>query len=293
MSESTDEPSTTQAKLLVPLALPSVLIPRLRKLDVGEKSACETTLGCVPLRRRSSTPYDAKPLSTSPRPERALTPTFRSPRGPCDSPPLTALPRINGEDNFLARSSNLSRSSNSSLSKSSSPAATLLERAKSDRLPRRERRTHSTTPEPPESAIDIMERRFSVGAYAPNKRPLLVRRVRDPLGVAEDVDIFFIPKGKMTAADYAVLANAQQTDSAAVPDHDALDEDYRVLRRRASLLLLGRAGVIFTRLDAQEESVAEEGKFSQFACAPNFVPSMPPTDYDTLEIIAPLNARLT
>ena len=83
---------------------------------------------------------------------------------------------------------------------------------------------------------------MSTGALAPNKRPILIKRILDPLGINPAFELYLIPPGKITAEHRQLIAlAAPERDGADGMDRYATVTEIQRARMHASMLLMHRS----------------------------------------------------
>ena len=312
------------------LSLADVLRPRLQRSSsasevagsgIKRRASAPTPPNMLTPLSSSSPPLPPQPRSVTPTSASTARPTSRLSTSQSPAPPgvsRSGSPLLSGSDrSWLTQSARNSPTLSSSIPLAVSTAGgsivplppSFLERSMSERhynrdspraspraarTPRGNDSQPSLPPSPcltPRTDNETRLRRQSTGGNALNKRPLLVRRIRDPFDIGTAHDIFFIPAGKMTMAENTILAIAQRLPEEGVQSMSNAKFTFNLLqiRTRATLLLVGRR-----ELSPYQRSVIdvmpEEGKFIDCKKPCNFVPTE--KEFDEITIIAPFEANV-
>lgn len=307
--------SSAKVALVTPLAMNH--LKQLERNGVRESPELLPSSPHRPLRRSSSQTRVLVPLSTSPcaanqLSPRALTPpALKSPRmgSLSQSPPASVDNRqALSQSMRCTKASKLSTESFSGSGSQTQPLASFFEKARSENSVGRSSAAASgggsgspsgSPTASPRTTPDIVRRLSSGRAMALNRKPVLICRLRDPLGIAPDFDTFYVPAGKMPADHYQAFILAQPSNNVPTSGQStkAMDEytlvaEIQTLRKRASALLVKRGSQMAGFSDTFAELGHDEGRYAEYrknapGAEPDFRPPDDATEYETIYIIAP------
>jgi len=286
---------SARARLITPLALAHLTGTSVKDVETPRT-----------LMRRASTPLmpdgggGGGGISYSPAPPRAVTPTYRSPRMDSggSSTARAHTPQPTSADALSHSQSMRGSTSQRVLFVSGSQTQPITFSPRLERIGSAGGGASSSITNTPAAATAVgagasprVSRRDSIGGQALNKKPVLVRRIRDPLverGDDSKCDLYYVPTNRMSAEHRQILMLAAPGEKKRGIDAFVDVEEVQLLRERASYLLRHRSTATLDGGGNMFSGIIDAAaRYAEFEQPPGWQPPADETKYDVITVVAP------